>query len=57
MKCAYILFTKDGILYNIANYILKLFILLFLISSIVFYKGGYPLLEDDIKEIFFYISI
>ena len=51
MKCAYTLFTKDGILYNIANYILILFVLLFLISSIVFYKCGYPLLEDDIKEI------
>ena len=51
MKCAYTLFTKDGILNNIANYILLLFILLFLISSIAFYKCGYPLLEDDINEI------
>ena len=51
MKCTYILFTKDGILSNIANYLLIFFILFFTISSILFYKCGYHLLEDDIKGI------
>ena len=51
MKCAYILFTKDGILRNIANYLLIFFILCFIISSILFYKCGYHILEDDIKGI------
>ena len=51
MKCVYTLFTKDGIITNIANYILIFFILFFIISGILFYKCGYNNLEDDIKEI------
>ena len=51
MKCYYKLFTKDGIYKNIANYILLFFITFFLISAILFYKCGYPLLEDDIQKI------
>ena len=51
MKCYYTLFTKNGLLKNIGSYILLFTILLFLISSILFYKCGYYLLEDDIQEI------
>ena len=51
MKCVYTLFTKNGLIKNIGSYILLFTILLFLISMILFYKCGYNLLEDDIKEI------
>ena len=51
MKCTNILFTKEGIAKNIANYILLFVIFLFIISGILFYKCGYPLLENDIREI------
>ena len=51
MKCVYTLFTKDGIYKNIANYILILFIIFFLMSAILFHKCGFYLLEDDMKEI------
>ena len=51
MKCYYTLFTKEGLYKNIGSYILIFTILLIIISSILFYKCGYHLLEDDIKEI------
>ena len=51
MKCYYTLFTKNGLIKNIGSYILLFTILLFLISLILFYKCGYPLLENDIREI------
>ena len=51
MKCYYTLFTKEGIYKNIGNYILLFFILTFIISGILFYKCGYPLLEDIINGI------
>ena len=51
MKCAYTLFTKDGIKSNIANYIFIIFITIFIITGILFYKCGFPFLEDKMKEI------
>ena len=51
MKCIYTLFTKDGIISNIANYILLFFVIFFAFSGIFFYKCGYNKLENDIKEI------
>ena len=51
MKCINTLFTKDGIVRNIGNYILAFIIVLFTIATILFYKCGYHLLENDIKEI------
>ena len=51
MKCYYTLFTKEGLYKNIVSYILIITILILLISSILFYKCGYHLLEDDIQEI------
>ena len=50
IKCYYTLFTKEGIITNIANYILLFTIILFLISSILFYKCGYHLLEMVIQD-------
>ena len=51
MKCYYTLFTKNGLANNIGSYIL-IFITCFFISlGILFYKCGYPLLEEMIKEI------
>ena len=51
MKCYYTLFTKDGLLKNIGSYILLFTIFFFLISIILFYKCGYPLIEEEIIEI------
>ena len=51
MKCVYTLFSKDGLKSNIGSYILLLVITIFIVSSILFYKVGYPLLENDIKLI------
>ena len=51
MKWYYTLFTKDGLAKNIGSYILLIIIFLFICLGILFYKCGYPLLEDMIKEI------
>ena len=51
MKCINTLFTKDGIVRNIGNYILAFIIILFTVCTILFYKCGYHLLESDIQEI------
>ena len=51
MMCYYTLFTKDGIVSNYESYILIFIIITFTILSILFYKCGYPSLEDNIKEI------
>ena len=51
MKCFGTLFTKYGLLKNIGNYVLLLIIVGFVISSIFFYKVGYTLLENEIKQI------
>ena len=51
MKCYYTLFTKDGMIKNIASYILLFMILGFIISGIAFYKCGFFILEDIIKKI------
>ena len=51
MKCVYTLFSKDGLQKNIANYIIVIIFILFSILSILFYKVGYYLIENDIKQI------
>ena len=51
MKCYYTLFTKEGFLTNIANYILLFTIILFMISIFIFFKFGLHLLENDIEDI------
>ena len=51
MKCIYTLFTKEGLIKNIANYILMATFFLFIILTILFFKIGYYLLETDINQI------
>ena len=51
MKCVYTLFTKEGLISNIGSYIFAFIIILFLVSSILFYKIGYTLIESDIQSI------
>ena len=51
MKCIDTLFSKYGLLTNIGNYILCFTLLFFIIATIIFYKCGYALIEDKIKEI------
>ena len=51
LKCTKTLFTKEGLKNNISSYVI-LFIIFYFILSILFYiKCGYPLMDDDIKEI------
>ena len=51
MKCYNTLFSKDGLLENIGNYILVIITIIFMILGIIFYKFGFPLLTEDIEEI------
>ena len=51
MKCYNTVFSKFGLLKNLGNYILLLMIVVFSVSSIFFYKVGYVLLDNDIKQI------
>ena len=53
MKCVYTLFTKEGLKSNIGSYILIVVLLYFFVSSVLFYKVGYSMLEKDIKNIIF----
>ena len=50
MKCFRLIFTKNGFLHNIANYILLPITLYNIISSIVFYLKGYDLLKNQIQK-------
>ena len=51
MKCVYTLFSKDGLLKNIANYILIFILIAFIVLIILFYKVGYYTLGDDMNKI------
>ena len=51
MKCYQTLFSKDGLLTNIGSYILLFIIIVHMISTILFYKCGYYILENKIKYI------
>ena len=51
MKCYETLFSKDGLLTNIGSYILLFIIIVHIISIILFYKFGYFILENKIKDI------
>jgi hypothetical protein len=50
MKCIDQLFSKDGLLTNIGNYILLFIIIIFCISIILFTKCGFYLIEEDFKK-------
>ena len=51
MKCFNTLFSRYGLLKNIGNYLLLIIIILFIGSGILFYKVGYNLIENDMKQI------
>jgi hypothetical protein len=51
VKCYKLLFSKEGIIYNIGNYILIAIIILFLASTIFFWIKGYKILIEQINEI------
>ena len=50
IKCISLLFSKNGLLTNIGSYILFLTIGLFGVSIFIFYKCGYELIGESIKE-------
>ena len=50
-KCNKLLFSKKGLSKNISSYILIFIIILFILSGALFYKYGYLLLEEYIKNI------
>ncbi len=51
MKCVDLLFSKEGLLTNIGNYILLFIIILHAISVVIFYKCGYQIIANNIQEI------
>ena len=51
IKCYKLLFTKDGILYNIGSYILLSIIFISIIICILFWIKGFKLLNSKVKEI------
>ena len=51
MKCYETLFSKEGLLTNIGNYILLFIIFVHMISIVLFYKCGYYILENKMKKI------
>ena len=50
-KCFKNLFSKNGLKKNISSYLIIFFIIQFIISTILFFKSGYYLLEDYIDYI------
>ena len=52
IKCYKLLFSKDGIIYNIGSYILLIIIFITIIESIFFCVKGYQILFLKIKEIY-----
>ena len=51
IKCYYLLFTKEGIKYNIGSYVLLSIIFIELIITIYFFAKGYNRFKNDIKNI------
>ena len=51
MKCYNLLFSKEGLIINLGNYIIFLIILLYIGSAIFFYFKGYDLLCNEINQI------
>ena len=52
IKCYKLLFSKNGLIYNIGFYTLLIIILITIVESIIFCNKGYKLLYTRIKEIF-----
>ena len=51
IKCYKLLFSKEGLIKNVGNYIILLIIILFIIAAIYFYFKGYDLMCDEINEV------
>ena len=51
MKCIDTLFSKEGLLTNIGNYLLLFTFGFFTLSIILFYRCGYHMIEKDIDDI------
>ena len=51
LKCYNLVFSLEGIKSNIGSYTLITIILINITFSILFYKKGYPLLSDKMKDI------
>ena len=54
IKCYKILFTKNGLIYNIGSYIILLTIFIHIIGVIIFIMKGYPKLYEIIQKIINY---
>ena len=54
MKCYKILFTKNGLKYNIGSYILLSIIILTIVFCIIFFVKGFKFFNDEINKIFSY---
>ena len=50
LKCTKTLFTKEGLLTNIGNYLLLFTFVFFIVSVIIFYKCGYHIIDTTINE-------
>ena len=51
MKYALTLFTKEGLITNIGNYLLLFTFLFFLVSAVIFYNCGYAIIQNNITDI------
>ena len=51
MKCVDTLFSKEGLLTNIGSYLLIFTFVFFTISTFIFYKCGYQIIEEYINRI------
>ena len=51
LKCVSLLFSKNGLIKNIGSYLMVLTLIIFAVSIFIFYKCGYELIEQNIKEI------
>ena len=51
MKCYKVLFSKNGLIYNISSYIVLSIIIICLISIIIFYLKDYILIKKTINNI------
>ena len=51
VKCSKNLFSKNGLIKNISNYVISFIFVFYLISILLFIKCGYPMLKLDIEQI------
>ena len=56
MICYYVLFSKEGLLHNIAFYAIIIIIIFHLVSIIIFYKSKINIIKDKIKDISYGIN-